>query len=197
MKWFDWKSLFSVKKMFLLLVDFTGHRSNYIKRILILWLDLRNTKSDHVPRYKKKTRETKETGTDTSSVSWKWQPPAGSGSQDWGQITARSQSVCTQRVFCDSAGTPVAVFLKNVPAMPGRHVIKAYTYTNCCQGIAPTLPNQLGTPWPSSPTIICATKPTSCRTTKQNLDLSMQLAIFYFQKTECKLHATSIAWAVN
>ena len=25
----------------------------------------------------------------------------------------------------------------------------------------------------------------------------MQLAIFYFQKTECKLHATSIAWAVN
>jgi len=54
--------------MFLLLVDFTGHRSTYIKRILILWLELGNTKSDHVLRYEKKTRETKETGNDRSSV---------------------------------------------------------------------------------------------------------------------------------
>ena len=54
--------------MFLLLVDFTGHRSNYIKRILILWLELGNTKSDHVLRYEKKTRETKETGNDRSFV---------------------------------------------------------------------------------------------------------------------------------
>jgi hypothetical protein len=54
--------------MFLLLVDLTGHCSTYIKRNLILWLDIGNTKSDHVPGYEKKTRETKETGTNTTQA---------------------------------------------------------------------------------------------------------------------------------